>query len=65
LRVWKLVKALGERFGVPELHPHAFRHTCGTELLRRTKGSCGPSRKISGTSTSTPRRSPRSSPEMI
>ena len=39
LRVWKLVKALGERVGVPELHPHAFRHSCGTELLRRTNGS--------------------------
>jgi integrase/recombinase XerC len=39
LRVWKLVKALGQRFGVPELHPHAFRHSCGTELLRRTNGN--------------------------
>ena len=39
LRVWKLVKALGQQFGVPELHPHAFRHSCGTELLRRTNGN--------------------------
>lgn len=39
LRVWKLVKALGKRVGIPELHPHAFRHSCGVELLRRTGGN--------------------------
>lgn len=38
-RVWKLVKALGKRSGVPEVHPHAFRHSCGVELLRRTQGN--------------------------
>ena len=38
-RVWKLIKALGRRAGVPELHPHAFRHSCGVELLRRTGGN--------------------------
>jgi site-specific recombinase XerD len=38
-RVWKLVKALGRRAGIPELHPHAFRHSCGVELLRRTGGN--------------------------
>ena len=38
-RVWKLVKALGKRSGVPEIHPHAFRHSCGVELLRRTRGN--------------------------
>ncbi len=39
LRVWKMVKKLAQTFGVPELHPHAFRHSCGTELLRRTNGN--------------------------
>lgn len=38
-RVWKIVKDLGRRAGIPELHPHAFRHACGVELLRRTKGN--------------------------
>ena len=38
-RVFKLVKALGQTSGLPELHPHAFRHSCGVELLRRTRGN--------------------------
>ena len=38
-RIWKLVKAIGKRSGVRQLHPHAFRHGCGTELLRRTRGN--------------------------
>ncbi len=38
-RVWKIVKAIGARVGVPELHPHAFRHSCGVELLRRSNGN--------------------------
>lgn len=38
-RVWKIVKALGRRAGLPELHPHAFRHGRGVELLRRTRGN--------------------------
>ena len=38
-RVWKIVKALARRVGVPELHPHAFRHGCGVELLRRSRGN--------------------------
>lgn len=36
-RVWKLVRGLGERSGVKGLHPHALRHACAVELLRRTK----------------------------
>jgi len=24
---------------MPQLHPHAFRHSCGVELLRRTGGN--------------------------
>ena len=38
-RVWKITKAIGARVGVPELHPHAFRHSCGMELLRRSNGN--------------------------
>jgi site-specific recombinase XerD len=38
-RVFKLVKALGKQAGVAKLHPHAFRHSCGAELLRRTHGN--------------------------
>ena len=38
-RVWKITKAIGARAGVPELHPHAFRHSCGVELLRRSGGN--------------------------
>jgi site-specific recombinase XerD len=38
-RVWKIVKVLVRRVGVPELHPHAFRHGCGVELLRRSHGN--------------------------
>ena len=38
-RVWKIIKALGRRSGLPELRPHAFRHCCGVELLRRTGGN--------------------------
>ena len=36
-RLWKVVKAVGTRAGIPALHPHAFRHACAVELLRRTK----------------------------
>ena len=38
-RVFKLVKALGKEAGIPKLHPHSFRHSCGVELLRRTHGN--------------------------
>jgi integrase len=36
-RVWKITKAIGECAGVPELHPHAFRHSSGVQLLRLTR----------------------------
>jgi hypothetical protein len=38
-RVWKPIKGMGRRAGVPELHPHAFRHACGVELLKRNGGN--------------------------
>ncbi len=38
-RVWKITKAMGVRAGVPEIHPHAFRHSSGVELLRRSGGN--------------------------
>src|SRR5215470_14740874 len=37
--VWEIVKDLERRVGVPELHPHALRHACGAEFLRRTHGN--------------------------
>ena len=36
-RVWKLMRDLGERSGIKGLHPHALRHACAVELLRRTR----------------------------
>ena len=36
-RVWTLVRDLGERAGLTGLHPHALRHACAVELLKRTK----------------------------
>lgn len=38
-RLWKITKTIGARAGVPELHPHAFRHACGVELLRLSGGN--------------------------
>jgi site-specific recombinase XerD len=36
-RVWTLVRDLGERSAIKGLHPHALRHACAVELLKRTK----------------------------
>jgi len=36
-RVWKLIRDLGKRLGIKGLHPHALRHACAVELLRRTR----------------------------
>ena len=35
----QMMRRYGERIGLPEhkRHPHALRHTCGTELYRQTK----------------------------
>src|SRR6185295_2189856 len=38
-RVGKIVKDLGKRVGVDTIHPHAFRHACGVELLKRSGGN--------------------------
>ena len=37
-RVYKLVRAIGAKAGLEGLHPHAFRHACGVELLELAKG---------------------------
>ena len=37
-RVWKITKAIGERAGIPELHPHAFRHSSGVQVLHLSGG---------------------------
>jgi site-specific recombinase XerD len=36
-RIWRVAKAAGARAGLGALHPHALRHACGAELLRRTR----------------------------
>src|SRR5258705_2519597 len=36
-RIWKIVKAVGARTGLPALHPHALRNACAAKQLRRTK----------------------------
>jgi site-specific recombinase XerD len=38
-RVWKIIKDLGKRVSVDTIHPHAFRHACGVELLKRSGGN--------------------------
>ena len=38
-RVYKIVKRLGKASGLSQLHPHAFRHSCGVERLKRTGGN--------------------------
>jgi len=35
-RVWKIIKTIGTRLGVSEIHPHVFRHSSGVELLQRS-----------------------------
>ena len=37
-RVYKLIRAIGAKVGLEGLHPHAFRHACGVELLELAKG---------------------------
>jgi hypothetical protein len=37
--VWKIIKDLGKRVGVDTIHPHAFSHACGVELLKRSGGN--------------------------
>ena len=36
-RVYKILKALGEAHGIPNLSPHVLRHAFAVELLRRSK----------------------------
>lgn len=33
--IWKVIKKYGEEAGLPDLTPHALRHTFGTNLIRR------------------------------
>jgi site-specific recombinase XerD len=37
-RVYKLVRAIGAKAGLQGLHPHAFRHACGVQLLELANG---------------------------
>ena len=34
-----IIKDLGKRVGVDTIHPQAFRHACGVELLKRSGGN--------------------------
>ncbi|PYM44588.1 MAG: hypothetical protein DME16_20470 [Candidatus Rokuibacteriota bacterium] len=54
-RLWKLVKAVGMRAGIPALHPHAFRHACAVELNVEQR-ICGSCKNTYGTKTSRRRR---------
>lgn len=45
---WKFIRKLGEKAGVPGLHPHAFRHFSVTEALELTDGNTRKAMKHSG-----------------
>jgi len=46
--IWRMVKKLGEGVGIPNLHPHAFRHFSITEVLELTDGNILHAQKHSG-----------------
>jgi integrase len=41
-RIWKLVKAIGKRFGVRQLHPHAFRRAAEADARNSACRSSAP-----------------------
>lgn len=46
--VYRIVKAIGKKAGVPDLHPHAFRHFSATEILEVTDGNTRLAQKHTG-----------------
>jgi integrase/recombinase XerC len=46
--LYRIIRSIGERAGVPGLHPHAFRHFSITELLEITDGNTRMAQKHSG-----------------
>ena len=64
-RIWKVVRAAGKRAGVPALHPHALRHACGAELLRRTKNLRRVQEQLRHADVQTPPPVTRRSPSRI
>jgi integrase/recombinase XerC len=45
---WKIVRRIGKLAGMPELHPHAFRHFSTTEALEVTDGDTRGTMKHTG-----------------
>jgi integrase/recombinase XerC len=45
---WKFIRKIGEKAGVPHLHPHAFRHFSTTEALEITDGNTRETMKHTG-----------------
>ena len=56
-RIWKVVKALGRRAGMPEFTLMRFAMAAGSSYSAGLAGICVPSRSTSGTPTSRRRRS--------
>jgi integrase len=46
--IYRMVKKIGEDCGIPDLHPHAFRHFAITEALELTDGNTRKAQKLSG-----------------
>ncbi len=46
--VYRIVKSIGKKAGVPDLHPHAFRHFSATEILEVTDGNTRLAQKHTG-----------------
>lgn len=45
---WRAIKKIGKKAGVPNLHPHAFRHFATTEALEVTDGNTRQTMKLTG-----------------
>jgi len=48
---YRIIRKIGEKAGVPKLHPHAFRHFSATEALELTDGNTRKAMKHTGHSS--------------
>jgi integrase/recombinase XerC len=48
---YKFIRRLGDKAGMPKLHPHAFRHFSATEILELTEGDTRKAMKHTGHSS--------------
>lgn len=48
---YKIIRKIGEKAGMPKLHPHAFRHWAATEALEATGGDTRAAMKLTGHSS--------------